>query len=600
MDLELEKKIRETLETLSGLSKEEIDIDTLDPVVKMMLVALLGETKKIEDRVANVSQEVLDRYCSDFMPWEKVNVTPSLAIIAPRMKDKKGLASQMLEGDTVFAYKEDKGKTQLSFMPLFRQMMMTYSHVEIVTMEKNGSPMRNDGKVISGQHKYANAIWVGMSFDYDVESMKGFSLLIKGTGGVQPSRIFIASGNKMLDFATMSDMERVGMAEPFDAQQCTRKFLTCVEAWKECLLNMEDAVLVYIIDDMADRDVFKPGDCPGMFKQFMEKEELDRLAEKRVWLCVEFPEGLALTRSVEVVLNAVPVVNVEINSLSLTNASPIARLKKKDNSFFLDVLETPSAAQKEGFDNMEKSFIVRDFQAACYRPEDLFRDVRQLYHRFVDDYYAFMEYHDIKDGESLRQLREALYKIGEATKDKNPKNRLDNGIYVMKNLKNETSTVKVGYLTTNGEEGNRPREGEFMENKKLPFLEQKAEIVVCARGGTDMAGVDERYELLRYFTMTNDRLYTKMDIDAFVRKELMAEYGKVECKRIFSRVEVEGVGGSDSVQRGVYVYIDFKDNRNFKRADDNDFDDRLRQRIINRSCISMPVVVRLTDMEESK
>lgn len=57
-----------------------------------------------------------------------------------------------------------------------------------------------------------------------------------------------------------------------------------------------------------------------------------------------------------------------------------------------------------------------------------------------------------------------------------------------------------------------------------------------------------------------------MDVEAFVRKELIAIYGKEEFKRINVNVHVEGAAGNETVQRGLYVDIEFKDKKNYEKA----------------------------------
>ena len=143
-----------------------------------------------------------------------------------------------------------------------------------------------------------------------------------------------------------------------------------------------------------------------------------------------------------------------------------------------------------------------------------------------------------------------------------------------------------------------PHAGEMMENKKIPIFDPKVPIIVSAMGGDDKASADERYELLRYYSLTNDRLYTKMDIDAFLRKEIMVVFGKEEFKRIIINISIEGFGGTTTVQRGLYIDISFKDKKNYERALGISFDKLIQQRIENKSCISMPIIVKLRNLEE--
>ena len=82
-----------------------------------------------------------------------------------------------------------------------------------------------------------------------------------------------------------------------------------------------------------------------------------------------------------------------------------------------------------------------------------------------------------------------------------------------------------------------------------------------------------------------------MDVEAFVRKELIAIYGKEEFKRINVNVHVEGMAGKESVQRGLYVDIEFKDKKNYEKALNTQLKETLYRSAINNSCISMPIII---------
>ena len=444
-----------------------------------------------------------------------------------------------------------------------------------------------------------NCVWVGIATKAEIENVQGLSVLIKGTSGILPEHVYVGADNKEISFSTMREMENMEMAEPFDAQQSSGQFFSFINVWKENLLNMEEAALIYFTDDIHDRDLFKPRAYPKQFQQWLEDEALDCFDANTLWLKLEFPDGYAVPDVCEVVVNVLPVVNVDVNSLTLTQASPIAKLQKQEDSFFLKILETSSSSHQQGFNMMSDEIIIRDFDASCYHNGDLYRDVRTLYNKFIDDYYAFIEYNGIKDGEVLKQLRETINRLGKSVGDKNAKFKFDSGTYVMKNMNQypQTSSTKVSYITTQGRIGNSPQVGETMENKKLPTIEQKVSVVVSGMGGADKASADERYEQLRYYALTNDRLYTKMDIEAFLRKEIMAEFGKEEFKRIFIKINIEGTGGHKSLQRGLYIDIEFKDKKNYEKAICGLLDKRMKQKIESKSCITMPIFVKLLNLE---
>ena len=123
------------------------------------------------------------------------------------------------------------------------------------------------------------------------------------------------------------------------------------------------------------------------------------------------------------------------------------------------------------------------------------------------------------------------------------------------------------------------------------------QIIVSSTGGSNKSGFDERYENLRYYSLTNDRLFTKKDIEAFLRKEIIFEYGKEEYKRIFIKMDIAGAAGETKLQRGLYITIEFKDKKNYEKAISTSFKHRLHQKIINRSCISMPIIITLNNMD---
>ncbi len=595
MDIDIERKVNEAIEQLRKLSIDGIDFNQMDPIAKMMLIALINEVQKIQDYVDSTSQRIVERYCSDFIPYENVNAVPAITLINPTFKPKKDTGIINVGAGASFTYKESNSKLSLNYIPLFCTSLIPHSDLYVLTPQKMS--YSQGSRTINMDKK--NCVWVGITTKAEIDSIQGVSLLVTGTNRIQPEHIFVGIEEHELDISTMQEMENIEMVEPFDAQQSSGMFFSLINVWKENLLNIEDSALIYITDAIKDRDLFKPRAYPRIFQQWLENEALDCFESNTLWLRLEFPDGYVVPDTCQVTVNVLPVVNVDVNSLTLTQASPIAKLQKQEDSFFLKILETSSSAHKQGFNMTAEEIIVRDFDASCYHNGNLYRDVRNLYNRFIDDYYAFIEYNGIKDGEVLKQLRETINRLGKSVGDKNSKFRFDSGTYVMKNMNQypPTTSTKVSYMTTQGKVGNSPQIGETMENKKLPAIEQKTTVVVSAMGGTDKASVDERYEQLRYYSLTNDRLYTKMDIEAFLRKIIMEEFGKNEFKRIFIKIKIEGTAGDKSLQRGLYVDIEFKDKKNYDKATSCCLDKQLKQKIDGKACISMPINVRLKNLE---
>lgn len=566
-----------------------------DPVSKLMAVTLLHQAQKIKDEIEAIPTRIIERLCHTFVPKEKIDAIPAIALVQPTVKAKRDITPHLISDGCYFSYKIDS-KQSLSYYPLYKTLLLPYDRSYLMTP----SGLRTNDSFTQIQFGKKGQVWIGLEISTEIEKLENSSFLIKGTNGVLPQKISVCSSSTELMFTCADNMDNLLMMEPFDSQQMTPTNLSFISHWQNILSQSEHGRLIYITDSIKDRDLFKCKAYPKVFQQSLESADLDKFGENTLWLLFDFGEEYEIPDSIEIIPNVVPVVNININTVTLTQSSPISKLTKNDGSYFLTVLETPLSLQKQGFNINEEDFVIRDFDARSYNPENLIKDVRNLYNHFIEDYYAFVEYHGLKDGELVRSLRETINKIGKSVMaNTEGQNRFDEGVYAMRNTKliGQTAPVKVSYLTTMGRKGNLPKVGQTMENKKDAALEKDVSVVSPATGGEDRATVDQLYELLRYFTLTSDRLYTKMDIDAFLRLQIIKEFGKEEAKRISYQINIEGAAGQTKLQRGLYIDLSFKDNKNYQKAISMAFDRKLHQQIIDKSSISMPIIVNLLNTE---
>lgn len=595
MDIQLEKNINAAVEYLKNISNDKLDFKLMDPIAKMMLVSLLHESQKIIDYIDGIEDKIIERFCEDFIPRREIEAMPALSVIEAKFKLKKDLETIIVGNNASFVYKIGDSKIQINYIPIFNTLCIPYQNLYILNLHK----LCVGNKIYDIVMDKPNCIWIGINTKAEIETLKGLSLIIEGTNGVLPEHIFVGPEDNELEFSDMTKMEDIEMVEPFDSQQSSGQFFSIIENWKDNLTNMGNKSLLYITDETKDRDVFKQRAYPKIFEKWVEEEGLNSFDESTIWLRLEFQNDYVIPENTSITINVLPVTNIDINNVTLTQITPIAKLQKQDNSFFLQIIETSNSANKQGFNMSKEDIIVRDFDASCYHEGNLYRDVRTIYNHFIDDYYAFIESNGIKDGETIKQLRDLINRIGKSVGTHNSKYSFDSGAYVMKNMNQypQSSSIKVSFTSTLGKLGNTPKLGETMENKKLPSIEKELPIFVSSMGGADKANVDERYENLRYYTLTNDRLYTQKDIEAFLRKEIITEFGKEEFKRIFIELKIEGAAGETRLQRGLYITIKFKDKKNFEKAINTSLKNRLYQKIINRSCISMPVIITLNNID---
>jgi len=601
MDKELNEKIKEAVSAAGKVLSENIDYQSMDPVIKLMLAALMNEERKIEDSVAAMPEKIVDRFCEEFIPWNKVCAMPSISLLKMQFKPQSASDILSIDGGASFVFKQNTPKCQLNFLPLFKTLALPYEHIYILSHNSLSidGVCENVQIEMTGQK---NAVWVGLETKCETDSLNGLAFLIRGNGSLEPEHIFIESCGYELNYSSLTDLADLTMNYPFDAQQASGSFLSMMENWRDSLMTLEDERLFYITSDVVDRDVFKTGMYPGVFRNWLESDTLNRFRPGTLWFRIVFPDDYVVPESFSVEFNVLPVVNVDVNSLMLSQSAPIARLRKKEDSFFLRILEIGSEDYQNGFGTVSDDVLIRDFDASAYNDEELYRDVRMLYNHFVDDYFAFMEYNDVRDGNLISSLRESVNRIAKDVESLNKGDRFDSGIYAMLNIGKRSlpSAVKVSYLTTQGKMGNAPAAGSFMENRTLPVLLPKLPVMVSAIGGSDRATQDERYELMRYYALTNDRLYTRKDIEAFLRKEIMSEFQGKEFGRIDIRMNIEGAAGDRGLRRGLYIDIVFKDRKNWDHARNSSWDRKILTKIKDKSCLSMPVIVNLVNKDISQ
>lgn len=566
-----------------------------DPVSKLMVTTLLHQAQKIKDEIAYLPERIIARLCEYFIPKNKIGVSPALCLLQPVLKAKKGIEPHAIGDGAFFSFKIDN-KTSLPFFPLFSTVLLPLT----ATHQLTDKTLYSKGVRTDLRLNCKGKVWLGLEMPADTDSLENVSFFIRNSSGVMPQRIVAGAEMTELLFSEASNITDIPMLYPFDSQQTSSSSIEIFQNWQRLLAEMEDGRLLYITDELRDRDVFRYRAYPKSFQQYLESNDLDRFENNTLWILFDFGDEYDVPKDIEIIPNVMPAVNVSLNSVTLTQSNPIAKLTKEDGSFFVNIVETSLPSQKQGFNTLNEDVVVRDFDAGCYNKDNLYRDVRNMYNRFIEDYHAFVDYHSLKDGELVRNLRELVNKIGKSVASTpDIRNRFDEGTYVMRSVGmiSKSATVKVSYLTSNGKYGNSPKSGMIMENKKDPAIEKEVRIVSSAVGGEDKATPDQRYEMLRYYTLTSDRLYTKMDIDAFLRLQLLKEYGKDEVKRISYNITVQGAGGASGLVRGLYIDIRFKDEKNYRKAMDIALDRKLNQLIVDKSCITMPIIIKLIPSE---
>ena len=127
MDEEIRKQVHKEIAYLRKVFVDDFDFDGMDPIAKMMLVAVMHEWQKLRDDIKATPQKVKERYYTDFVPYEKVGAMPAITILQPTLKPKTMPSMVPVGKETSFLFKKKDNKTQLNFMPLFETMLLPHT-----------------------------------------------------------------------------------------------------------------------------------------------------------------------------------------------------------------------------------------------------------------------------------------------------------------------------------------------------------------------------------------------------------------------------------------------------------------------------------------
>ena len=136
MDIELQKRINDVIAHLQSMMSEPIDYQLMDPITKMMLVALLYETQKIRDFIDDFDQRLVNRFCEDFIPMQQIEAMSALAVVSPLFKKNKNSDSVQVNSGVCFTYKDKVSKANINYLPLFKNTLIPYDDIYILTKNR--------------------------------------------------------------------------------------------------------------------------------------------------------------------------------------------------------------------------------------------------------------------------------------------------------------------------------------------------------------------------------------------------------------------------------------------------------------------------------
>ena len=496
MDIKVRNKVAELQR---ALEQDEQRISLSDPVAKMMLVAMAHQSCEIERKMDQTVARLSEQFCDQVLQRSNLQAQPAVSVV--NIGNGREYASYYIGEKDTFTYKAAK----CNFRPIFRSRIVPGRIVACfmnnMLLQPNSTPMQATWP----DNRHKDEIWLAFDAAGEVNTLEDAMIAFSHP---LPSDILMAEvGDVQIPMSLVME----------DTPRTLNSNFMLMEFWKKSLVYY--GLWLYRFGKCSNKRTLHRGEIPAWIMDSYAQEIIEPFVGNRyLWIRIKASKGISLPLNTAILLNSIPVVNYDIQDVKLSYSEPIQRLENdKTSTFFLDVVQNQEQAQE---------FFIRDFDVCQYDNERIREDITNLYHHYVNDYFAFVDSNSLHDGATLRSLRQSMMMVYDSLDEYRSGNtRPYGGAYAIRNPRNNQQPMVLTYFTTNGERGNLLRRGGRLTSTNAAVGDVEA--LIDATGGRNkIRDIKTRKELAKHLVNSNDRLFTKIDLLQYCKMEFMRAFGE--------------------------------------------------------------------------
>lgn len=496
MDIKVRNKVAELQR---ALEQDEQRISLSDPVAKMMLVAMAHQSCEIERKMDQTVTRLSEQYCDQVLQRSNLQAQPAVSVV--NIGNGREYAPYYIDENDTFTYKVAK----CNFRPIFRSRIVPGRIVACfmnnILLQPNSTPLQTTWP----DNKHKDEIWLAFDAAGEVNTLE--DAIIAFSHPLPSDMLMAEVGDVQIPMSLVME----------DTPRTLNSNFMLMEFWKKSLVYY--GLWLYRFGKCSNKRTLHRGEIPAWIMDSYAQEIIEPLVGNRyLWIRIKASRGISLPLNTAILLNSIPVVNYDIQDVKLSYSEPIQRLENdKTSTFFLDVVQNQEQAQE---------FFIRDFDVCQYDNERIREDITNLYHHYVNDYFAFVDSNSLHDGATLRSLRQSMMMVYDSLDEYRSGNtRPYGGAYAIRNPRNNQQPMVLTYFTTNGERGNMLRRGGRLTSTNAAVGDVEA--LIDATGGRNkIRDIKTRKELAKHLVNSNDRLFTKIDLLQYCRMEFMRAFGE--------------------------------------------------------------------------
>lgn len=496
MDIKVRNKVAEIQRVLE---QDEQRISLSDPVAKMMLVAIAHQSCEIERKMDQTVARLSEQFCDQVLQRNNLQAQPAVTVVS--IGNGREYAPYHIDERDVFTYKAAK----CNFRPIFKSRVIPGRIVACfmnnTLLQPNSAPLQATWP----DNRRKDEIWLAFDAAGEVNTLE--DAIIAFSHPLPSDRLMAEVGDVQIPMSPVME----------DTPRTLNSNFMLMEFWKKSLVYY--GLWLYRFGKCSNKRTLQRGEIPAWIMDSYAQEIIEPFVGNRyLWIRIKAAKGISLPLDTAMLLNSIPVVNYDIQDVKLSYSEPIQRLENdKTSTFFLDVVQNQEQAQE---------FFIRDFDVCQYDNERIREDITNLYHHYVNDYFAFVDSNSLHDGATLRSLRQSMMLVYDSLDEYRSGNtRPYGGAYAIRNPRNNQQPMVLTYFTTNGERGNLLRRGGRLTSTNAAVGDVEA--LIDATGGRNkVRDIKTRKELAKHIVNSNDRLFTKIDLLQYCKMEFMRAFGE--------------------------------------------------------------------------
>lgn len=561
MDIKVRNKVAEIQQTLE---QEEQRISLSDPVAKMMLVAMAHQSCEIERKIDN-SIARLSEYFSDQV-LQRTNLQAQPAVSVVNIGNGREFSPFYIDENEVFSFKE----TKCNYHPIFKNRIIPGRIVACFMNNMLLQPCAVPVQATWPDERHKNEVWLAFDALGEVNTLEDVSIAFSHP---LPSEQLIAEvGDVQIPMSlVMEDMPRT----------LNSNFML-LEFWRKCLVHY--GMWIYRFGPCPNKRTLHRGEIPVWIMDSYSQEIIEPFVGNRyLWIRIKSSKGISLSLDTAILLNSIPVVNYDIQDVKLSYSEPIQRLENdKTGTYFIDVVQNQEQAQ---------DYFIRDFDVCQYDNERMRDDITNLYHHYVNDYFAFVDSNSLHDGATLRSLRQSMMQVYDSLDEYKAGNTQPfGGAYAIRNPRNNQQPMVLTYFTTNGDRGNLLRRGDKLTSTNAAI--GNIEVLIDATGGRNkIKDAKTRKELAKHIVNSNDRLFTKIDILQYCKMEFMRAFGEDAIGYCQISLSESNMPVDGRIEKSIVVHFNIISEALKEEVNNSDFFDYLKINIELRKSFSWKIEV---------